>query len=116
MASLTARVSLTALAVLTTPVSQSATAAEPAAANAPDLTRMQQQTDLMHKQMLAIQQAKTPEERQRLMQEHMQTVREHMHTACAGDGMMGYGGPEKNRAGMQDHCMGVRSDAPPKSK
>jgi len=66
--------------------SLAALAADPAA---PDLTRMQQQTELMQKQMQQIQQAKTTEERQRLMQEHMQTVREHMQTLCDDNGMMG---------------------------
>lgn len=98
--------------------------AQPAAPNPAEfdkqLAQMQQNMQLMHDQMAKISQTQDPQERQKLLQEHWNTMRgsmdmmQNMWTAggmgcCMGSNMMGgrmKGGNMMSGGMMGDHMMG----------
>ena len=83
--------------------------AKPAPRTAPsstDSTAMQANMKRMHEQMAQIQAAPDPKERQRLMDEHMKTMRESMSKM---NGMMSAGKPmdSRERMDMMERQMGM---------
>lgn len=73
-----------------------------------ELKTMQEHMQVMNKQMQDIQSAKTPGERQALMQAHMKTMQEHMNSMCGCMNNMGMMHHDGNmHGGMMDSCGGM---------
>ncbi|AYH43365.1 hypothetical protein [Azoarcus sp. DN11] len=101
------------------PAATAPAAATPAPAPEKTIQRMRDNTTTMQSQLEALAAAKTPEERQKLLMDHMQTMRENMmlgQQIAAGDGpsmgcqMMGGKGMMGGGMGMMG---GTASDASP---
>jgi hypothetical protein len=88
------------------PAEAATPAAAPTPATAPSsqimnpdmMAAMEQRMRVMHEKMAA---ARTPQERQALMAEHMKTMRDGMHMMGAMRGRMAPGSPPAGMAGMQ---------------